>query len=75
MRQDSLFLSKDELRQFTGTAHRKLMCEYLDKRNIRYEMNRKLEIIVLRESVESFILRDSEWRRSIGKRREKKLHL
>jgi hypothetical protein len=75
MRQDSLFLSKEELRQFTGTVHRKLICAYLDARGIRYDLNRKLDVIVLRDAVKHFLSPGRGGSGGSGNRKEKELNL
>ena len=75
MRQDLLFLSKEELRQFTGTVHRKLICQYLDERGIGYDLNRKLDVVVLRDSVRSFLSQVHGGSAGPVIRKEKKLNL
>lgn len=55
MSQEPLFLTKDEIKEFTGVAHRKLICEFLSERGIRYEVNRNLDVIVLRDVVKNYL--------------------
>ena len=55
MSQDSIFLSKDELKSFTGAVHRSLICSHLEMRGIPYDLNRNMDVIVLRDEVKSFL--------------------
>lgn len=55
MDQDSIFLSKKELEFFTGAIHRSHICAHLEMRGICYDLNRKMEVIVLREEVKKFL--------------------
>ena len=55
MSQDSIFLSKDELKSFTGAVRRSLICSHLEMRGIPYDLNRKLDVVVLREEVKNFL--------------------
>lgn len=55
MSHDSMFLSKDELKELTGATHKRLIFAYLNKRRIRYDTNDKDEIKVLRQAVLDFL--------------------
>lgn len=55
MSQDSMFLSKDELKELTGATHRRLICAYLNKRRIKFDINDKDEIKVLRQAILDFL--------------------
>ncbi|MBA55335.1 MAG: hypothetical protein CMK89_12845 [Pseudomonadales bacterium] len=55
MSQDSIFLSKDELKSFTGAVHRSLICSHLEMRGIPYDLNRNMDVIVLRDEVKNFL--------------------
>tara|TARA_B100001741_G_C16118220_1_gene398751 strand:- start:184 stop:405 length:222 start_codon:yes stop_codon:yes gene_type:complete len=55
MSQDSIFLSKDELKNFTGAVHRSLICSHLEMRGIPYDLNRNMDVIVLRDEVKNFL--------------------
>lgn len=55
MDQDAIFLSRKELEFFTGAIHRSHICAHLEMRGICYDLNRKMEVIVLREEVKRFL--------------------
>lgn len=55
MDQDPLFLSQEELQYFTGAIHRNLVCTHLEMRGISYDLNRNLEVLVLRDEIRRFL--------------------
>lgn len=55
MTQDSLFLTQEELKEFTGASHRSNIIACLDTHKIKYHANRVGNIIVLRAAVVNFL--------------------
>lgn len=51
MNKQSLFVSRQELIEFAGAVHRKNICDFLKKRGIPHDLNRRQEIVVLREVI------------------------